>query len=501
MGENFLILKTYPIKFNTLKIKFCIMKKNVLIIFLVFSSYFAHSGCSDPTIVSILGYNTVSQQYEQLSSNSYYTSYVGGINYYFNLCPQYEHLKLIFDGLATWPNGNTGNSAIISHGDSLFLSIIDPCGYGPFSYSFRVSQSTLQLNVPETIILPACSNGYSINGISASGGSGQYNYSSWFSIGNGTIEQWDSSQPIISNVYNISSLLVQANDNTCSVSDTINIIPGITDSMYAEICMLTIDSSNSYNLVTWEKNPNMGIVTYKIYKQSTITSLYDMIHEKPFSSLSEFIDTSSNPNQEIARYKILAVDSCGYESVISANHTTILLSSNLGTNSVNLSWNPYEGFGYPNFEIWRSLNGGNSYNLLATVANNTYAYIDFNAPPQAYYQIRITKSSNCSTTKKIYNQVRSNIVDKSGNGVGLSEVKKEIGWVISPNPTNDYFNLKSNQNQVGNTFEIVDNFGRVVLSGIINSDNMLIDASKLSNGIYSIAIQGDKPFITKLVKN
>ena len=72
---------------------------------------------------------------------------------------------------------------------------------------------------------------------------------------------------------------------------------------------------------------------------------------------------------------------------------------------------------------------------------------------------------------------------KLSNANGLVDFNEFSLIELFPNPTNDVFNLKSNQNQVGNTFEIFDNSGRVVLSGIINSDNMLIDASKLSNGI------------------
>lgn len=90
---------------------------------------------------------------------------------------------------------------------------------------------------------------------------------------------------------------------------------------------------------------------------------------------------------------------------------------------------------------------------------------------------------------------------KLSNANGLEDFNEFSLIELFPNPTNDVFNLKSNQNQVGNTFEIFDNSGRVVLSGIINSDNMLIDASKLSNGVYGLAIQGDKSFVTKLIKN
>ena len=479
------------------------MKITLLFTVLLTGIQFAYSGCSEP--ISFYGYNSQTQSYQQLYSNNVTPSYnqvsTSGGNFYINLCPQYDHLRINFTNLATLPDGSTCQFAIVNPGDSLNLTI-DVCGWGQNpQFTFHVSQSTLQLNSPQTISLPACSSGYLINGISASGGSGQYNYSSWFISGNGTIDQTNPSQPIISNVYYNSSFIVEVSDNTCSISDTIEIISALTDSMYAEVCLLTIDSTNSHNLVTWEKNPNMGVVSYRIHKQSTLTSQYEMIHEQAYSSLSEYVDLNSNASQEIARYKISALDSCGNESTISPNHTTILLSSNLGASSVNLSWNPYEGFSYPNFEIWRSLNGGISYNLLANVANNTYAYIDNNAPQQAYYQVRISNVTGCITTKNSFNQVKSNIVDQAGNSIGISEINSSDVFSIFPNPTNEMFYVKSNQFQTGNKFELVDNAGRIVLSGVLQNENQAIDVSKLSRGIYNLNILGTHSKTMKMVKN
>ena len=405
---------------------------------LIFTLFFlnvqlVHSGC--PGTVYYYGFNPYTQAYENLYVSQSSANYNSSDSQFDVIaCEPFTHVKIIMFS----PNPN-GVGIILNIGES-YTATLD-CQGNPFSLTFHVIPSTLQLTVPPSITLLTCNQGYEINGISSSGAIGQVYYSYNFISGNGNITYTNPMQPIVSEVYSNSQLNVTVQDSKCKVRDTIEIISALTDSMYAEVCLLTIDSTNSHNLVTWEKNPNMGVITYRIHKQSTLTSQYEMIHEQAYSSLSEFVDLSSNASQEVARYKVSALDSCGNESTISPNHTTILLSSNLGASSVNLSWNPYEGFSYPNFEIWRSLNGGISYNLLANVANNTYAYIDNNAPQQAYYQIRISNGTGCITTKNSFNQVKSNIVDQAGNSIGISEINSSDVFSIFPNPTNDIFYL------------------------------------------------------------
>ena len=482
--------------------------KITLIFTLSFSCIqFLHSACYGPTM-NLYGFNTTTLTYESIpySSSSNVINTINTTNpFYITLCPRYSHVKMVVGngtGSYNWSDGTTGGFCIINPNDSISFpyEFFGVCT-GIYTLTFKVIPSDLQLTVPPSIALTTCNQGYEINGISSSGGNGQVYYSYNFISGNGNITYTNPMQPIVSEVYSNSQLNVTIQDSKCTVNDTINIISAISDSMYAEVCLLTIDSTNSHNLVTWEKNPNMGVVTYRIHKQSTLTSQYEMIHEQAYSSLSEYVDLSSNASQEVARYKVSALDSCGNESTISPNHTTILLSSNLGASSVNLSWNPYEGFSYPNFEIWRSLNGGISYNLLANVANNTYAYIDNNAPQQAYYQIRISNGTGCITTKNSFNQVKSNIVDQAGNSVGISEINSSDAFSIFPNPTNEMFYVKSNQFQTGNKFELVDNSGRIVLSGILQNDNQSIDVSKLSRGIYNLNVIGSQSKTMKLVKN
>lgn len=233
---------------------------------------------------------------------------------------------------------------------------------------------------------------------------------------------------------------------------------------FQRICVVTLDSTNTYNMVVWEKAAINDIAKFRIYKQSDSTSQFILIGEQPYGDFSTYIDTTSNPSQLSASYKISNLDSCGNESTLSYVHTTILLSSNLGiNNTVNLSWNAYHGFTYNNFEIWRSGNGG-PMTQLATVSNTTLAYVDNNPPAQAYYQVRVTNPNGCNPSRSAfdYSTVRSNIVNNPTTGI--HEINEQTqGLLIFPNPSTGSVNLKLRGQYEGPAKLIItDVLGRVV---------------------------------------
>ena len=283
----------------------------------------------------------------------------------------------------------------------------------------------------------------------------------------------------------------------CQNSDTIDIIVPMPPLQH-QVCLVT--NSNNKNKIVWEKTNTNRVVKYKIYKQNNITSNYDFIHEQTASDLSEYLDTSSTPNIQIARYKLSVVDSCNNESPLSDNHTTILLSSNLGTNNtVNLNWNAYEGFVYSNFEIWRSLDGVN-YTLLSTVANNTFSYIDVNPNTQGYYQIRITNPNGCTSSKSSFSTASSNIIDKSGHAAGLTENSLDALVSFFPNPTKGSFKITSSLDII-NSIQVFDNLGKIVYSNheISNEKDHSIDLFNCTEGIYTVKVISDSKIITSKI--
>ena len=215
-----------------------------------------------------------------------------------------------------------------------------------------------------------------------------------------------------------------------------------------------------------------------------------MVHEQSKHILSQWIDSLSMPNTRIERYKLSILDNCGRETLLSDNHSTILLSSNVGLNgTVNLSWNPYLGFPYNNFEIWRSTDGV-IFNLISSVANNSYAFID-NAPPTtAWYQIRVNKQDGCSPTVKSISSVNSNIISKDGKALGIMEIPNEILDVF-PNPTSDILIIKSSNTQASASYvcKIIDLQGRELFKTSINSLNTEISLKTIgTKGMYLLHI-------------
>ena len=155
---------------------------------------------------------------------------------------------------------------------------------------------------------------------------------------------------------------------------------------------------------------------------------------------------------------------------------------------MNLSWNPYEGFTYPNFEIWRSTDGVN-FIKIGAVANNSYAYIDNNAPTQAWYQIRITKQDACIATKRVENYVGSNIISKEGKSLYINEQKNE-SFTVYPNPTKDLITIN---NAHGNTIRITDLQGKEVYNALATSAKTEISLKSIgAKAMYILHIVDEK---------
>jgi hypothetical protein len=286
-------------------------------------------------------------------------------------------------------------------------------------------------------------------------------------------------------IYSQSGTYTAVIPNSISCDSIITINLTVISPQSPNLCLVT--NINNKNLVVWNEIPEQKAFKYRVYKQNNTTSLYDMIHEQDIDSLSEFLDASTDVST-ISRYKLSLVDSCGNEGAISSNHTTILLTSSLGTNdNVNLNWNAYEGFLYPNFEIWRSIDG-NTYNMLSTVANNTFSYIDNNPNANSYYQIRVVSPEACTSTRATYGNVTSNIIDKNGNFVNsISENAQNI-FKLSPNPATNTVNITFSENLNQEKLSIYSISGQKIHELGINESSIILDITSYSKGLYFIEI-------------
>lgn len=69
-----------------------------------------------------------------------------------------------------------------------------------------------------------------------------------------------------------------------------------------------------------------------------------------------------------------------------------------------------------------------------------------------------------------------------------------------PNPTTNQINLKTESSLLGADYSIFNNFGKIVLSGKINTENTIIDLGNLSSGVYFFKTNDNFNQSFKLIK-
>jgi uncharacterized delta-60 repeat protein len=265
------------------------------------------------------------------------------------------------------------------------------------------------------------------------------------------------------------------------------------------ICIVGLDSLTNDNRIIWEKFPTGTIDSFFVYKETTISNIYEKIGAVDYDDLAVLIDPNSDPMVQAYRYKLSALDTCGLETALSDPHKTIHLSINQGVgNSWNLNWSHYEGINFGSYTIYRGTDPSNI-TALTTIQSNLNSYTDLNAPlGGVFYQIEVVNPNSCDPTKMInYGVSRSNIVTNQNSSIDEQEEKSVI---IYPNPTNSIINIEVESGLVGQSYEVKDNLGRIVLKGIIINHLDQIHLREFSKGIYVLTVSNSNK-IYRIIKN
>ncbi|MFH1321413.1 MAG: T9SS type A sorting domain-containing protein [Bacteroidota bacterium] len=243
--------------------------------------------------------------------------------------------------------------------------------------------------------------------ISVTGGTTPYTYS--WSDGSTSEDLVD----VYAGDYDIT--VIDSSGCLATASIEVSGIPPVHES----ICLVTVDSTTGKNLIVWEKVQVDGVQSYNIYKESTQIGVYYLIGNVPYDSLSQFIDTLSNPLQRSWRYKIAVVDLCENVSEKSDDHKTMHLNINLGLGgNINLMWDHYKGFTVSSYYIYRYTTS-TGWVALDSLPSNLTSYTDFSPPDDnLFYEIRVKHPDGCSATlkSKDYNSSKSNTSSISTTG-------------------------------------------------------------------------------------
>ena len=258
------------------------------------------------------------------------------------------------------------------------------------------------------------------------------------------------------------------------------------------VCMVSVDSLSTHNVVVWEKtNVGAEVDSFRVYRE-TMTNVYSNIASVSNDSLSEYHDYGANPNVTSYKYKLVAIDTCGSISGMSDFHNSIHLQY-LGNG--NLQWTLYdiENAGNPvNFYIINrdDTGTGNFLPISSTIpgGNNTYTDINYANYPNARYRADVTWSIVCNPTRS-GSTTRSNIIHLGPNSI--SQVSKGDFVSISPNPFNAQLTISFGEEQKNTTIKVMNMLGECIQQQTTNKQQLTMDLSGFANGVYFVRIQDE----------
>ena len=288
--------------------------------------------------------------------------------------------------------------------------------------------------------------------------------------------------------------------NGCTASDNVSVM--IVPMDKPEIGMVGISSNGNKNLIAWNKPISAGIESFYVYRETNVSNVYEKIGTVPYDSLSVFVDNQSLPDVQSNKYTLSILDRHGLESPQSNAHKTMHLAINKGIGAAwNLSWEAYEGFVVPTYNIYRGTNPAN-FTLIASTSGSNTQYNDLNAPlGNIYYQLEVISPKSVNPTKTLssqktkaeenvfsnseisYSSSRSNIATNVISAINETEVNDGVN--IYPNPASAYFSVYGLKEKT--KLSLFNLNGQLLLSKPVNNAET-VSVGDLPKGLYIVRI-------------
>jgi len=275
-----------------------------------------------------------------------------------------------------------------------------------------------------------------------------------------------------------------------------------------EICIVTIDQLDGWNLIVWEKTPNQGTAYYKVWREGTLLTT------QPYNNLSVFRDTGADPETRPFLYYLSAVDSCGNESGLSPYHKPFFLQYGGTTDGVNLNWSEYlieEGaIGFTSYSIYRGSDSTSLTPLAENIPTIIGEYKDNSVESLQqgyYYRIAgelITPCSPSSETKSAsesYSNALSNLDNNRLVSTNVENYYDSDELLIYPNPASGSVTIQfSNLERRPHKLSILDGLGRTVFQkDNIVEEKILFQKGDLPVGLYFVRLIGPRILQGKIV--
>jgi len=272
-----------------------------------------------------------------------------------------------------------------------------------------------------------------------------------------------------------------------------------------QICVVTVDSATTTNLVVWEKNGDPTVSYFNMYRETMVPGQYQWIDSVHADSISLFNDVIASPSEKAWKYRISAVDECGTESVLSTAHKTIhLVMTDLGNGDFQVNWNFYQGTNAPGYNFYR-YTATNGWQLITTTPASLNYFTDSPATTDELdYMVEFDLDATCTADmlkSQDFNTTRSNKERgqfDAGDGTGgpnngLTETPIGSGSVtLFPNPAMNelvFVKVKGLQ-ELDYVLETLT--GERAGSGTLKEGVSVIGLENLHSGMYILHLLSDK---------
>lgn len=214
-----------------------------------------------------------------------------------------------------------------------------------------------------------------------------------------------------------------------------------------DICLVTVDSASTHNIIVWEKPVTAEIDSFFVYRIFS-DSMYYKVGAVHYDSLSTFhdLDPAADPNTDPHRYKLSTLDTSGNESVLSDFHQTMHLTVSTAGDML-WSWYKIENASNPvtTFNCYRDDDGTGNFQLINTLPGNDQDWVDSDITlhPNARYVIDVDWPISCSPTRENVETTRSNLDERVAPDT-LAGVSEALAQQIEiyPNPGDGTINVK-----------------------------------------------------------
>ncbi|MCB9223290.1 MAG: T9SS type A sorting domain-containing protein [Crocinitomicaceae bacterium] len=273
-----------------------------------------------------------------------------------------------------------------------------------------------------------------------------------------------------------------------------------------EICMLTVDTTYTYNLVVWEKLAGNTPDGFNVYRETETFGTFEQVHSQPFATESFFIDNSASPIDRSWRYYITSYDNCGNESYPSFIHKTIhIVSSSAGGGSYNVSWDKYEGLNYTSVDLYRHSNS-NGWQFVNNFSTTQLSTVDTPTDTAGLdYIVSFNLASACTSSKaQDYNSSRSNTTSSVWSpGEDVLTIKDlDLGTImVYPNPTSGSVTVFIENPEMFERIELKNVNGQLLSSNMILGAYSTVSLEDFTDGMYFISlVSNDQVIVRKIIK-